>query len=57
VLVQGLETDRLVQASHDVVVLDRATVAQLLPRSIGFDLASLALKETSLRRGFHQQVL
>jgi ornithine cyclodeaminase/alanine dehydrogenase-like protein (mu-crystallin family) len=49
-LVQGLETG-MGQTLHNVVVLDRATVARLLPRSIGFDLASLALKETSLRRG------
>jgi Ornithine cyclodeaminase/mu-crystallin family len=46
VLVQELETHRLEQASHNVVVPDRPTVAQLLPRSIGFDLASLALKES-----------
>jgi ornithine cyclodeaminase/alanine dehydrogenase-like protein (mu-crystallin family) len=38
------------QESHNLVVLDRAAVARLLPRNVGFDLAALALKETSLRR-------
>jgi ornithine cyclodeaminase len=39
------------QELPNVVVLDRATVARLLPRRIGFELAARALTETSLRRG------
>ncbi len=36
---------------HKFIVLDQETVALLLPRAIGFDLATRAFKETSLRRG------
>lgn len=39
------------QALHNVIVLHRATLARLLPKSIGFELAAQALKQTSLRRG------
>jgi len=36
---------------HKLVVLDRAAVARLLPRGKGFELASTALQEVSLRQG------
>lgn len=36
---------------HKVIVLDRDTVARLLPRATCFDLATRAFKEISLRQG------
>lgn len=36
---------------HKLIILDRDTVARLLPRAGCFDLAARAFKETSLRRG------